>query len=148
MFSHSRYPWESAWSGIEVTQPCCPEVAQFQHHITADISFALRQYFAATQDLAWLRNQGCPLAQAIAEFWASRISPDPVTGLFDIKGQYLPPIYVETQTVNRPPLVSDLTLFWFVFFRTEVMGPDEDHENVTNNAYTNVVAAYALFFGE
>ncbi|EAT35267.1 AAEL012555-PA [Aedes aegypti] len=114
-FRGAKYPWESAWSGIEVTQPCCPEVAQFQHHITADISFALRQYFAATQDLAWLRNQGCPLAQAIAEFWASLISPDPVTGLFDIK---------------------------------EVMGPDEDHENVTNNAYTNVVAAYALFFGE
>ncbi|XP_021701920.1 protein-glucosylgalactosylhydroxylysine glucosidase isoform X2 [Aedes aegypti] len=114
-FRGAKYPWESAWSGIEVTQPCCPEVAQFQHHITADISFALRQYFAATQDLVWLRNQGCPLAQAIAEFWASRISPDPVTGLFDIK---------------------------------EVMGPDEDHENVTNNAYTNVVAAYALFFGD
>ncbi|XP_062547109.1 protein-glucosylgalactosylhydroxylysine glucosidase-like isoform X2 [Armigeres subalbatus] len=114
-FRGTKYPWESAWSGIEVTQPCCPEVAQFQHHITADISFALRLYFSATQDLLWLRNQGCPLAQAIAEFWASRISPDPVTGLFDIK---------------------------------DVMGPDEDHENVTNNAYTNVVAAYALYFGD
>ncbi|XP_065085591.1 protein-glucosylgalactosylhydroxylysine glucosidase-like [Ochlerotatus camptorhynchus] len=110
-----KYPWESASSGVEVTQPCCPEVAQFQHHITADISFALRQYFSATQDLVWLRNQGCSMAQAIAEFWASRISPDPVTGLFDIK---------------------------------EVMGPDEDHENVTNNAYTNVIAAYALYFGD
>nr|XP_029728045.1 protein-glucosylgalactosylhydroxylysine glucosidase-like [Aedes albopictus] len=114
-FRGAKYPWESAATGIEVTQPCCPEVAQFQHHITADISFALRQYFAATQDLHWLRNQGCPLAGAIAEFWASRIAPDPVTGLFDIK---------------------------------EVMGPDEDHENVTNNAYTNVVAAYALYFGD
>uniref|UniRef100_A0A182TBK2 Glycoside hydrolase family 65 central catalytic domain-containing protein n=1 Tax=Anopheles maculatus TaxID=74869 RepID=A0A182TBK2_9DIPT len=28
------------------------------------------------------------------------------------------------------------------------MGPDEDHENVTNNAYTNVVAGYALYFGD
>lgn len=29
-----------------------------------------------------------------------------------------------------------------------VMGPDEDHSPINNNAYTNVVAAYNLFFGE
>ncbi|XP_058818372.1 protein-glucosylgalactosylhydroxylysine glucosidase-like [Topomyia yanbarensis] len=110
-----RYPWESASSGVEVTQPCCPEVAEFQHHITADISLALRHFFASTQDLDWLQTQGCPMAQEIAKFWASRLSPDPVTGLYDIEA---------------------------------VMGPDEDHENVTNNAYTNVIAAYALYFGE
>lgn len=28
-----------------------------------------------------------------------------------------------------------------------VMGPDEDHQNVNNNAYTNVVAALNLHFG-
>ncbi|XP_053692206.1 protein-glucosylgalactosylhydroxylysine glucosidase-like [Sabethes cyaneus] len=110
-----RYPWESASSGIEVTQPCCPEVAEFQHHITADISFALRQFFAATQDFDWLQTQGCAMARKIADFWESRVSEDPVTGLYDI---------------------------------VAVMGPDEDHVNVTNNAYTNVVAAYALYFGD
>jgi trehalose/maltose hydrolase-like predicted phosphorylase len=29
-----------------------------------------------------------------------------------------------------------------------VMGPDEDHKNVTNNVYTNVVAGYAMYFAE
>ncbi|XP_055640447.1 protein-glucosylgalactosylhydroxylysine glucosidase-like [Toxorhynchites rutilus septentrionalis] len=108
-----KYPWESASTGVEVIQPCCPRIAQFQHHVTADISFALRQYFSTTHDLDWLLERS--LATEIAEFWASRLSFDPVTGLYDIKA---------------------------------VMGPDEDHENVTNNAYTNVVAAYALYFGD
>ncbi|XP_055712919.1 protein-glucosylgalactosylhydroxylysine glucosidase-like [Phlebotomus papatasi] len=29
-----------------------------------------------------------------------------------------------------------------------VMGPDEDHHNVTNNVYTNVIAGYNLYFSE
>ncbi|XP_038111068.1 protein-glucosylgalactosylhydroxylysine glucosidase isoform X2 [Culex quinquefasciatus] len=111
-----RYPWESASTGIEVTQPdYMDSVAAFQQHITGDISFALRQHLATTQNLDWLRTRGCPLAQEIAQFWASRLSLDPVTGLYDIKA---------------------------------VMGPDEDHKNVTNNAYTNVIAGYALYFGD
>lgn len=28
-----------------------------------------------------------------------------------------------------------------------IMGPDEDHYNINNNAYTNVVAAMNLHFG-
>lgn len=28
-----------------------------------------------------------------------------------------------------------------------IMGPDEDHSNINNNAYTNVIAALNLHFG-
>jgi protein-glucosylgalactosylhydroxylysine glucosidase len=28
------------------------------------------------------------------------------------------------------------------------MGPDEDHENIDNNVYTNVIAAINLYFGD
>ena len=28
------------------------------------------------------------------------------------------------------------------------MGPDEDHHNVDNNVYTNIIAGYNLHFGE
>lgn len=45
-FYFFRFPWESAFTGYETTQPCCPEVAKYQHHITADVSFAIRQYLA------------------------------------------------------------------------------------------------------
>ncbi|XP_050101550.1 protein-glucosylgalactosylhydroxylysine glucosidase-like isoform X2 [Anopheles aquasalis] len=116
-YGGARYPWESAFTGTEVTQPCCPAVAQYQHHITADISFGLRQHLAATQDLEWLCASGADrMATEIASFWASRVTFNQTgTAQYDIAA---------------------------------VMGPDEDHENVTNNAYTNVVAGYALYFGD
>uniref|UniRef100_A0A182NT82 Protein-glucosylgalactosylhydroxylysine glucosidase n=1 Tax=Anopheles dirus TaxID=7168 RepID=A0A182NT82_9DIPT len=113
----ARFPWESGFTGVEVTQPCCPEVAQYQHHITGDVSFALRQYLATTQDLEWLRERGgCEMIQLVAEFWASRVAFN----------------YTGTEQYDI----------------AAVMGPDEDHENVTNNAYTNAIAGYALYFGD
>lgn len=54
-----RFPWESAYTGVEVTQPCCPEVAEFEQHITGCISFAARQYLATTRDEDWLKVTEC-----------------------------------------------------------------------------------------
>ena len=33
-------------------------------------------------------------------------------------------------------------------FFLDVMGPDEDHHDIDNNGYTNVIAAFNLYFGE
>lgn len=46
-----------------MTPDCCPETRDRQQHITADISFASRQYVAVTGDEAWLvgENYGYPL---------------------------------------------------------------------------------------
>ncbi|XP_028165174.1 protein-glucosylgalactosylhydroxylysine glucosidase isoform X1 [Ostrinia furnacalis] len=110
-----RYPWESAYTGVEVTQPCCPEVAEFQQHITGCISFAVRQYLATTRDEDWLKHGGCSIVTNIADFWASRAVINYNTGLYDI---------------------------------ANVMGPDEDHSNITNSAFTNVVAGYSLYLAQ
>ncbi|CAK1602766.1 unnamed protein product [Parnassius mnemosyne] len=110
-----RFPWESAYTGTEVTQPCCPEVAEFEQHVSGCISFAARQYLATTRDEEWLKQGGCSLVTNIADFWASRAVINYTTGLYDIKN---------------------------------VMGPDEDHSNVTNSAFTNVVAGYSLYLAE
>lgn len=50
----NRFPWESGFTGAEVTPDCCPEVVDFEHHITGCIAFAVRQYIAMTNDTAWL----------------------------------------------------------------------------------------------
>ncbi|CAG9133486.1 unnamed protein product [Plutella xylostella] len=110
-----RFPWESAFTGSEVTQPCCPEVAQYEQHVTGCVSFAARQYLAVTRDEDWLKNGGCSLVTNIADFWASRAVINYTTGLFDI---------------------------------ANVMGPDEDHFNITNSAFTNVVAGYSLYLAQ
>jgi Glycosyl hydrolase family 65 central catalytic domain len=69
----SRYPWESARTGVDVTPDCCPEVRLYQMHITGDVAFAARQYFAATGDREWLLNElGGDLIYETARYWGSR----------------------------------------------------------------------------
>lgn len=109
-----RYPWESAFTGIDVTKADYPEIVKYEQHITADIGHALRKHFFVTHDFEWFREIGCDLAYGTAKFWASRVSWNTTTNRYDIKG---------------------------------IMGPDEDHYNVNNNAYTNVAAALNLHFG-
>lgn len=110
----SRFPWESAATGIEVIQPGYEYIAEYQQHISADISFALKFYTSLTHDKKFLESEGCDLATAITEFWASRVEFNSATNLYDIR---------------------------------HVMGPDEDHSNISNNLYTNVNAKHALNFG-
>lgn len=110
-----QFPWESAFTGAEVTPDCCPHVSNYQHHITADIAYAARLYYYATHDVDWMRSEGCRLAYETARFWKSRAEYNNQTDLYDI---------------NR------------------IMGPDEDHHDISNNLFTNVVAAHNLMFGD
>ena len=118
----ARYPWESAFTGIEVTPDCCPETSTFQIHLAGDIAFAVRQYIALTRDVDWLKKpqpgfpaSGMELLKEIAQFWISRCTYDPVADQHDIR---------------------------------HVMPPDEDHHDKDNSVYTNVIAAYAIFFAK
>lgn len=61
-------------------------MAQKQLHVTADIAFAIRNHFAATNDLAWLHREGCPMVREIATFWASRALFNSSSRLYDIRG--------------------------------------------------------------
>ncbi|CAF4003319.1 unnamed protein product [Rotaria magnacalcarata] len=69
-----RYPWESARTGVDVTPDGYLDIATYQQHITGDISFAARQYIAATGDRKWLMSEyGGDLVYETARFWASRV---------------------------------------------------------------------------
>ncbi|XP_073821051.1 protein-glucosylgalactosylhydroxylysine glucosidase [Musca autumnalis] len=104
-FLGARFPWESAYTGTEVTNPCCPEVAEQEIHISADIVIALQEYYANSFDNKWLCSTTWPLVKEIASFLTNRTEYNSTTNQYHIK---------------------------------DVMGPDEDHENVTDNVYTNV----------
>ena len=69
-----RFPWESANSG---TEQC---IFNAEDHIVGDISTAFRQYWRATHDRAWLKTSGWPVIEGIAQFYASRVSVDPMLG--------------------------------------------------------------------
>jgi trehalose/maltose hydrolase-like predicted phosphorylase len=82
-YKGAMYPWESAGTGNEET-PVWALSGPFEHHITADVAIASWNYFAVTQDTAWLQEKGYPVIKACADFWASRVEKNG-PGKYDIK---------------------------------------------------------------
>ena len=115
----ARFPWESAWSGQDVTPDHARDrngelvpilTGPLEEHIVADVAWAAACYIEWTGDKTFAAGPGRELIVQTARWWASRIEPD-ADGHGHIRG---------------------------------VIGPDEYHENVDDNAYTNVMARWNL----
>ena len=113
------YPWESADKGVETTPAygfgpggeVVPILSGFmEHHISADVAWAVWEYWKATADDAFMAAMGVEMMLETARFWASRAD-------VDAYGRY----HVRL-----------------------VVGPDEYHEGVDDNAYTNVLARWNI----
>src|ERR1019366_7681149 len=81
-----------------------------EHHISADIAYAVWQYWLATGDDAFMLAAGAEILVETARFWASRAQVEP-HGRAHIR---------------------------------QVIGPDEYHEMIDDNAYTNAMAIFNL----
>eukprot|EP00039_Didymoeca_costata_P003219 m.66143 g.66143 ORF g.66143 m.66143 type:complete len:560 (-) comp11784_c0_seq2:129-1808(-) len=68
-FSGLMFPWESAFSGVEVDPA---QGTTTEEHLQGDIAFAFRQYYEATGDVTWLKTTGFEVIEGIATFWASK----------------------------------------------------------------------------
>jgi trehalose/maltose hydrolase-like predicted phosphorylase len=113
------YAWESADTGEDVTPSLAvaPDgrvvrilTGEQEHHISADVAYAVWHYWRATGDDRFLLDAGGEILLETARFWASR-------GRLEADGRY---------HIRR------------------VIGPDEYHEGVDDNAFTNVMAAWNL----
>jgi len=118
-YQGALFAWESADTGEDVTPDTviAPDgrVVQVltgiqEHHISADVAYAVWQYWQATADEAFFLAAGADILIETARFWATR-------GRLEPDGQY----HIRT-----------------------VIGPDEYHESVDDNAYTNVMAQWNL----
>jgi len=118
-FRGALYPWESADKGVETTPPYGygPSGEQvpilsglMEHHISADVAWAVWEYWKATGDDAFMATMGVEMLLETARFWVSRAASDR-------QGRY----HVRV-----------------------VVGPDEYHEGVDDNAYTNVLARWNI----
>ena len=120
-FAGAQFPWESADDGREVTPTWVPHAADrkqlirnwtgdIEIHITADIAYAIMQYWQVTGDDAFMRDYGAEMVLDGATFWASAAQ-------LEADGQY--------------------------HYRN-VIGPDEYHDRVDDNAYTNTLAQWHL----
>ena len=118
-YSGALYAWESADTGEETTPEwvSLPDGSRLQvltglqeHHIAADVAWAVWRYWQVTGDDAFLAAMGAEMVLETARFWASRTTVD-TAGAHHI---------------------------------CEVIGPDEYHEGVDDNAFTNVLARWNL----
>jgi trehalose/maltose hydrolase-like predicted phosphorylase len=116
------YAWESADTGAETT----PErvvagdgtiveilTGKLEQHISADVAYAVWQYWRATNDEAFFLAAGAEIVLETARFWVSRARRE-ADGKRHIRG---------------------------------VIGPDEYHENVDDNAFTNIMARWNIARG-
>ncbi|MBP6786539.1 MAG: beta-phosphoglucomutase [Candidatus Promineofilum sp.] len=121
----AQFAWESAETGDEVTPRWVPNFADptrlvriwtgdIQIHITADIAYAVAQYWQITADDAFMRDYGAEIILDGARFWAARAEP-------------------ETDEAGRR-----------VYAIRDVIGPDEYHDHVDNNAFTNYMCRWHL----
>jgi hypothetical glycosyl hydrolase len=103
-YQGALFPWESAFTGKEET----PEFAAInirtgtrqkvasalaEHHIVADIAFAVVQYYENTKDEEFMSKEGLELLKETARFWISRTVEE--NGWLSIKDVIGPDEYTE-----------------------------------------------------
>jgi trehalose/maltose hydrolase-like predicted phosphorylase len=113
------YAWESADTGDEVTPESVVgpgdtmidvRTGKMEIHISADIAYAIWQYWRVTGDDTFFVEAGAEILLETARFWASRA--------------------IAEQDGTR--------------HIRHVIGPDEYHEDVDDNAFTNVMARWTI----
>jgi trehalose/maltose hydrolase-like predicted phosphorylase len=121
-FHGAQFPWESAGTGEEVTPTWLQHFADrtrlvriwtgdIEIHISADLAYAIMQYWRATGDDDFLAERGAEVILDTARFWASRVEWDASAWRYEIN---------------------------------DIIGPDENHDHVDNNAYTNALVRWHL----
>ncbi len=119
-YQGAMFAWESADSGDEVTPRWVPGqdgdltriwCGDIELHITADVAYAVWQYWQGTGDDDWMRRYGAEIILDTAAFWGSRVEWNSDRGRYEI---------------------------------SDVIGPDEYHEHVDNNAFTNRMVRWHL----
>jgi trehalose/maltose hydrolase-like predicted phosphorylase len=118
-YKGALYAWESADTGVETT----PErvvgakgeridilTGRMEHHISADIAYAVWRYWCATGDDDFFVSAGAEILLETARFWASRAVAE-ADGRRHVR---------------------------------HVIGPDEYHEDVDDNAFTNMMARWNI----
>lgn len=124
----AMFPWQSGSSGREESQELhlnpqsgrwIPDNTHRQRHINAAIAYNVWQYFQATGDIDFLAFYGVEILLETARFWDSLADYNADRDRFEIRNVVGPDE-----------------------FHTQY--PDTDSLGLNNNAYTNVMAAWAI----
>lgn len=106
-YEGAMYPWECAWiddgevtplsGGADViTGEELPILTGIlEHHITADIAYAVWQYYQVTNDLDFMKKYGYEIVIDTAKFWASRVEFNEEKNRYEINNVIGPDEYKE-----------------------------------------------------
>ncbi|MBV9081140.1 MAG: glycoside hydrolase family 65 protein [Acidobacteriaceae bacterium] len=72
-YQGAMYPWEAGPDGAETTPRFASQNASSENHVNGDVAVAAWQYWLATGDRDWLRNECWPIVRDTADFWVSRV---------------------------------------------------------------------------
>lgn len=128
-YAGAMFPWQSGSDGRDETPSVLfnprsghwmPDRSRAERHVGLAIGYCVWQHWQATGDFDHLAGRGAELLFEIARYFSSLAADDDGSGRFHIRG---------------------------------VMGPDEFHDGypwepgpgLTDNAYTNVMAAWLLW---
>jgi kojibiose phosphorylase len=119
-YKGALFSWESADTGKEVTPQWHRDLdgkvirihtGELEHHIAADVAYAVNNYYAVTGDEKFMLDAGLEIMFETARFWASRVKYNKSRDSYSIRN---------------------------------VIGPDEFHTKINDNAYTNIMARWNL----
>jgi kojibiose phosphorylase len=132
-FKGALYSWESADTGEEETPELVADgkgnlieihTGRHEFHISADIAYAINEYYKATEDEQLLKEAGAEIMADTARFWASAARYNSKTDSFMIKGVIGPDEYHEQRVVGK---------------KSKKLKP-----GVHNNTYTNLMARWNI----
>jgi len=119
-YQGAKFAWESGDTGEEETPEWARDIDRtivrihthkWEHHITADIAYAVYKYYVVTRDEKFMSDYGFEILFETARFWVSRIE------------------------CNRKKNRCEIN---------HIIGPDEFHIDINNNAFTNMLAKWNL----
>ena len=83
--------------------------------MTGDVSFMMLQYLQLTDDMEFLlQDSGYKAIADIADFWVSRSVYNQTKGMFEIKGNNSPVVFLCVQEQKGVTYVLNLGCCWFV----------------------------------
>ena len=106
-YEGAMYPWEAAypsdgevtpvWGAVDIVTGEQTKIWSgfIEQHITADIAFAVYQYYSATNDTDFMESYGYEIIFETAKFWSSRVEWDESQQRYVINGVIGPDEYKE-----------------------------------------------------
>lgn len=119
-YKGAMYPWESAFTGEEETpewaavniqtgKPTKVWSGLIEQHITADVAYAIWQYYCVTGDDDFMKKYGSEMLFETATFWTSRLEWDEDRQYYTINHVIGPDEYKEH--VNNNAFTNYMALF-------------------------------------